>query len=64
MKFIVGIVKPPFSINIDEFTLALKEVGMMLGLPTNTCAIVSKRSIGRIPIRNLTTVAAERTESS
>ena len=62
MQSVVGVVVPPFTINIDEFTLAFQEVGMMLGLPTNTITIVGKCSIVWIPISNDSTVASERTQ--
>ena len=45
METIVRIVEPPFAIDIDEFSLALKEVSVMLGLPSDTIAIVGKCSV-------------------
>ena len=62
MEAIVGVVVPPFAILIDKFTLAFEEVSMVLVFPSYTGSIVSKGSIGRIPIRNDATVAAKRTE--
>ena len=62
MQSVVGVVVPPLTINIDEFSLAFQEVGMMLGFPTNTITIVGKRSIVWIPIGDDSTVASERTQ--
>ena len=62
VQTIVGVVVPPFTININEFSLTFQEVSMMLGLPTNTVTIVSKGSIVWIPIGNDSTVASERTQ--
>ena len=62
MEAVVDVVVPPFAILIDKFTLAFKEVSVMLVFPTDTGSIVSKSSICGIPIRNDATVAAKRTE--
>ena len=62
MEAIVGVVVPPFAIDINEFSLAFQEVSMMLGLPTNTITIVSKGSVVWIPIGDDSTVASERTQ--
>ena len=62
MKFVVWIVKPPFAVDINEFSLAFKEVSVVLGFPTHTSPIVSECPVGRIPIGDNTAVGAEGTE--
>ena len=47
VKAVIRIVKPPFTIDIDEFTLTFKEVRMMFGFPTYAVSVVSKCSICR-----------------
>ena len=61
MKAIVGVVVPPFTFLIDEFSLPFQEVSMVLGLPSNAVTIVGKRSIVWIPIGDDSTVASEGT---
>ena len=62
MQAVVGGVVPPFAVLIDEFALAFQEVGMMLGLPPNTVAVVGEGAVVGIPIGDDAAVAAEGTQ--
>ena len=59
---VVGVVEPPFAVLVDEFTLALEEIRMVLVLPTHPGAVVSKRPVAGVPIRDDAAVGTERAE--
>ena len=59
---IVRVVEPPLTVLVDEVSLAFEEVGVMLVLPTHPGAVVRKRSVAGVPVRDEAAVGAERTE--
>ena len=62
MQAIVRVVEPPFAIDIDEFALSFEEVSVVLGFPSYAASVVSKCSIGRIPVGDDAAIGAERAE--